>query len=45
MLATVSIARYSAEIVEATAIPKITSLATILHILHLREHKQSHTQL
>ena len=32
---TVSIARCSAEIVKATAIPKFTSLATILHILQL----------
>ena len=37
MLATVFIARCPAEIMEATAIPKIASLATILHILQLRE--------
>ena len=44
MLATVSITRCRAEIMEATAIPKIASLATTLHILRLREHRQSHTQ-
>ena len=47
MLATVSTARCSAEIMEATAIPRITSLdlATIPHILQLRKHRQSQTYI
>ena len=44
VLTTVSIARCSTEIMKATAIPKFTSLATILRILQLREHRQSQTQ-
>ena len=38
MLTAVSIARCSAEIMKATAIPKFTSLATILHIFRLWGH-------
>ena len=40
MLATVSIARCSAEIMSATAIPNLTPLVAILHVLKQREHAQ-----